>query len=91
MEAAEAEGDQFPQLHAGAAHGPALRRWGDYYGGPVNLAARLTERARPGALIADAAVRELAGDEASRGRTRARSGSRGCRRRRTVWRCRRAA
>ena len=47
MEAAEAEGDQFPQLHAGAAHGPALRRWGDYYGGPVNLAARLTERARP--------------------------------------------
>ena len=32
----------------GAAHGPALRRWGDYYGGPVNLAARLAERARPG-------------------------------------------
>ena len=29
----------------------------------MNLAARLTERARPGALIADAGVRELAGDE----------------------------
>jgi len=64
MEAAEAEGEQFPSLHAGAAHGQALRRWGDYYGGPVNLAARLTERARPSALIADAAVRERAGDEA---------------------------
>jgi adenylate cyclase len=63
MEAAEREGEQFPSLHAGAAHGPALRRWGDYYGGPVNLAARLTERARPGAVIADAGVRELAGDE----------------------------
>jgi adenylate cyclase len=64
MEAAEREGEEFPSLHAGAAYGQALRRWGDYYGGPVNLAARLTERARPSALIADAAVRELAGDEA---------------------------
>ena len=63
MEAAEREGEQFPSLHAGVAHGPALRRWGDYYGGPVNLAARLTERARPSALIADEAVRELAGDD----------------------------
>jgi adenylate cyclase len=64
MEATEREGEQFPSLHAGAAHGQALRRWGDYYGGPVNLAARLTERARPSSLIADAAVRERAGDEA---------------------------
>ena len=64
MEAAEREGEQFPALHAGAAHGQALRRWGDYYGGPVNLAARLTERARPGALITDKAARERAGDEA---------------------------
>ena len=64
MEAAESEGEQFPSLHAGAAHGPALRRWGDYYGGPVNLAARLAERARPSALIADGATRERAGDDA---------------------------
>jgi adenylate cyclase len=63
MEAAEREGEQFPSLHAGAAHGQALRRWGDYYGGPVNLAARLTERARPTSLITDQAVRERAGDE----------------------------
>jgi adenylate cyclase len=63
MEAADGEGADFPAVHAGAAHGPALRRWGDYYGGPVNLAARLTERARPASLITDAVVRERAGDE----------------------------
>ena len=90
MEAAEAEGDQFPQLHAGAAHGPALRRWGDYYGGPVNLAARLTERARPGALITDAVVRELAGDGfawSAAGEKRLKGMSEAT----PVWRCRRAA
>ena len=64
MEAAEREGEQFPSLHGGVAHGQALRRWGDYYGGPVNLAARLTERARASALITDKVVRERAGDEA---------------------------
>jgi adenylate cyclase len=64
MEAADAEGEQFPSLHAGVAHGQALRRWGDYYGEPVNLAARLTERARPSSLITDKAARERAGDDA---------------------------
>jgi adenylate cyclase len=64
MESAEREGEQFPALHAGAAHGQALRRWGDFYGDPVNMAARLTERARPSALLTDAAVRERACDEA---------------------------
>ena len=64
MDAAEREGEQFPSLHAGVAHGQALRRWGDYYGEPVNLAARLTERARPSSLITDKTVRERAGDDA---------------------------
>ena len=64
MDAAEAEGDGFPSVHAGVAHGLALRRWGDYYGECVNLAARLTERARPNSLITHAEVRErLADDE----------------------------
>jgi adenylate cyclase len=63
IDAADAEGESFPSLHAGAAHGPALRRWGDYYGRPVNLAARLAERARPGALLTDASVRERADDD----------------------------
>jgi len=90
MEATEREGEHFPALHAGAAHGPALRRWGDYYGGPVNLAARLTERARPASLITDAAVRERAGDE---GFTWSEAGSKrlkGMSEPTTVWRCRRA-
>ena len=91
MEAAEAEGDQFPQLHAGAAHGPALRRWGDYYGGPVNLAARLTERARPGALITDAAVRELAGDDGFAWSDAGAKRLKGMSEATPVWRCRRAA
>ena len=46
MEAAGAEGEQFPAVHAGAAHGPALRRWGDYYGAPGEPR-RAARRARP--------------------------------------------
>ena len=63
MDAAEREGEQFPALQAGAAHGPAVRRGGDYYGGTVNLAARPTERSRAGALITEGAARECAGRE----------------------------
>jgi adenylate cyclase len=91
MEAAEREGEQFPALHAGAAHGPALRRWGDYYGEPVNRAARLTERARAGALIADAAVRERAGDEAFAWSDAGLKKLKGFSEPMPVWRCRRAA
>jgi adenylate cyclase len=91
MEAAEREGDQFPSLHAGAAHGPALRRWGDYYGGPVNLAARLTERARPGALIADGSVRERAGDDGFAWSDAGLKKLKGVSEPLPVWRCRRAS
>ncbi len=91
MDAAEREGEQFPALHAGAAHGPALRRWGDYYGGPVNLAARLTERARAGALIADQAVRERAGDDAFAWSDAGQKKLKGFSEPLPVFRCRRAA
>jgi adenylate cyclase len=91
MEAAEWEGEQFPSLHAGAAHGPALRRWGDYYGGPVNLAARLTERARASSLITDAAVRERAGDEAFSWSDAGLKKLKGISEPMPVFRCRRAA
>lgn len=37
---------------AGMAFGPVLTRGGDYFGTPVNLAARLTDRARPGTVLA---------------------------------------
>lgn len=40
-------------LRAGMAQGTTLVREGDYYGPAVNMAARLTDQARPWALLAD--------------------------------------
>lgn len=40
-------------MRGGMAAGPTLVREGDYYGPGVNLAARLTDRARPWSLLAD--------------------------------------
>jgi adenylate cyclase len=60
VEAAEAEGEGFPSLHAGLAHGEALPRGGDWYGRPVNLASRITDFALPGSVVADADVHEAA-------------------------------
>jgi adenylate cyclase len=91
MEAAGAEGEEFPAVHAGAAHGQALRRWGDYYGGPVNLAARLTERARPSSLITDAVLRERAGDDGFAWSQAGVKRLKGMSEPTSVWRCRRAA
>ncbi len=48
IDAADAEGEDFPQLRAGAALGLALPRAGDWFGRPVNLASRITSIARPG-------------------------------------------
>lgn len=62
IEAADREGEHFPQLRAGAASGPALLRAGDWFGHPVNLASRITSVARPGSLLADRALRESAGE-----------------------------
>ncbi|HEV7615053.1 MAG TPA: adenylate cyclase regulatory domain-containing protein [Solirubrobacterales bacterium] len=61
--AAEAEGDEFPLLRAGLACGSVLPQSGDYYGRPVNLASRITGVARPGSVVADAAVKEAAEDD----------------------------
>lgn len=60
VDAAEAEGPNFPELRAGIAYGPALQRAGDWYGRPVNLASRLTALARPGAVLCDQATRDAA-------------------------------
>jgi adenylate cyclase len=59
---AAARDDTLPPVRAGAAAGQALRRAGDWYGRPVNLAARITGVAPAGELIGDAALREAAGD-----------------------------
>jgi adenylate cyclase len=62
LDAAEAESEDFPQLRAGIAIGPALSRAGDWFGRPVNLASRITGVARPGSLLAEREVRESARD-----------------------------
>lgn len=62
VQAAEEEGEQFPSLRAGVAFGSVLARAGDYYGRPVNLASRITGIARPGSVLADAAIKAVAGD-----------------------------
>jgi adenylate cyclase len=63
IDAAEAEGQQFPWLRAGIASGPTLPQSGDYYGRAVNLASRLTGVARPGSVVLDEATKEEAGEE----------------------------
>ena len=54
--------EDFPPLRAGVAFGPAVNRWGDWFGSTVNVASRLTARARPGAVLATEQVREAAED-----------------------------
>ena len=46
-----AEDEAFPPLRAGIACGQAVHRWGDWFGTPVNLASRLTARARPSTVL----------------------------------------
>jgi adenylate cyclase len=62
VDAADAEGEDFPQLRAGAALGLALPRAGDWFGRPVNLASRITGIARPGSVLVEREVRDSAGD-----------------------------
>ncbi len=63
VEAADAEGSEFPRLRAGIAQGSVHVQAGDYYGRPVNLASRLAAIAKPGSVLLDAAAREAAGDD----------------------------
>ena len=54
--------DDLPELRAGIAYGPAVNRWGDWFGSTVNVASRLTARARPGSVLTTEAVRDAAKD-----------------------------
>ena len=45
---------EVPDVRVGVAHGPVLPLMGDVFGTTVNLAARLTSLARPGAVVIDA-------------------------------------
>ena len=49
-----------PAIRAGIAFGPAVNRWGDWYGSTVNVASRLTARARPASVLTTEAVRDAA-------------------------------
>ena len=89
VEAAGAEGEDFPLLRAGIARGEALPRGGDWYGRPVNLASRITAIARPDSVLADAAVHDALADDydwsfAGSRRLKGIDGSV------KLWRCRRA-
>jgi adenylate cyclase len=55
-------GEGLPAIRAGVAYGPAVNRWGDWYGSTVNLASRLTERARPASVLTTEAVRDAVAD-----------------------------
>lgn len=60
--AADAEGEGFPPLRVGLAHGPATPRGGDWFGSTVNLASRLTDVGKPGRVYATESVVEAADD-----------------------------
>ncbi|AEA25581.1 adenylate/guanylate cyclase [Pseudonocardia dioxanivorans CB1190] len=56
--------DLLPPLRIGLAAGEVLARFGDVFGEPVNIAARLTAQARPGTVLVDREVAAaLDGDE----------------------------
>lgn len=63
VDAAEAEGEGFPPLKGGVSRGTALTRAGDWYGRPVNLAARVTGAARPGSVLATEEAKEASHGE----------------------------
>jgi adenylate cyclase len=59
--------DEIPSLRAGIASGQALGRGGDWYGRPVNLAARITNFARPDSVVVAHAVKESVRGENGQG------------------------
>lgn len=63
MAAVDAEGEEFPPLRAGVACGEGLSRGGDWFGAPVNLASRITDKARPGSVVVSDAFREMLGED----------------------------
>ncbi|SIR60908.1 adenylate/guanylate cyclase domain-containing protein [Williamsia sterculiae] len=51
-----------PQVRVGLALGPVLHRYGDVFGEAVNIAARLSSSARPGAILVDSTLGEAIDD-----------------------------
>ena len=53
--------EDLPQLRIGIASGLAVRRAGDWFGSPVNIASRVTGVARPGAVLVSESARDAIG------------------------------
>lgn len=53
----------FPRVRAGLAYGEVILRLGDFFGTPVNLAARLTSIAYPGAVLVDGELAAALADD----------------------------
>ena len=66
LDAVEHEGEEFPPLRAGIAYGEGLSRGGDWFGAPVNLASRITDKTRPGAVVVAAEFKDQLGDDGYR-------------------------
>ena len=66
LEAVESEGEDFPPLRAGVACGEALARGGDWYGAPVNLASRITDKTRAAAVVVTAEFKDHVGEDGYR-------------------------
>ncbi len=62
---AAAADDDLPPLRAGIAWGRAVSRLGDWFGTPVNLASRLTARARSESVLVTRELAEALGDAAT--------------------------
>ncbi|MEV4418570.1 adenylate/guanylate cyclase domain-containing protein, partial [Patulibacter sp. NPDC049589] len=57
--------EDFPRIRAGVATGDAVPRAGDWFGPPVNRAARVCAAARPESVLVDDGTRERLADEAA--------------------------
>jgi adenylate cyclase len=57
-----AEKADLPPLRVGLAAGSAVRRAGDWFGSPVNLASRVTAVARPGTVLVAESAHDLIGE-----------------------------
>jgi adenylate cyclase len=57
------QADDLPAVRAGIAFGPAVNRWGDWFGTTVNVASRLTARARPGSVLTTEEVHDATAED----------------------------
>jgi adenylate cyclase len=63
LERVDKEGEEFPPLRAGIASGEGLSRGGDWFGAPVNLASRITDKTRPGAVLVTEQFKDQVGED----------------------------